>query len=346
MKAGGRKVWWYASRTPDLLELVVGRSYYPEYERKPLSERITDNIKLIFKDHCLERFYLLYGLDIKGADMDAYINYWTLAAERDAGNRRHEESSQIALLRDKYLFYLYMSRFGLPVPKVFAMISNGQVLDAGLNEMTMDDLKERKDYFLKSIDGEAGEFVKHIDTFDNLKAMYDEGTLKKGRYILQERIIQNELMNAIYPESINTYRIITIMKNGKPMYFSSACRIGTSISGHIDNWAAGGIAVGIDRETGHFKQWAFFKPSHGRKVDVHPDTGVRFAECKAPYFEEAVELCLKAHSYFYGVQSIGWDVAISKDGPCFIEGNDNFGIGFMQSCDRPLSKDWEEAIKG
>lgn len=344
IKSGGQKIGWAAAHTVDLLAMAAASSYYPELPRKSFSERVKDNVKIVLKHHALERFYLLYGMDVKGADLDSYIAYRTLATERDKANRRHEESSQITLLRDKYLFYLYMSRFGLPVPKVFAMLNNGQVLDEGLHEITLEDLKDRKDYFAKAIDGECGDFVKHINTYDELKSLYDAGTLKQGRYILQERVIQDASMNAIYPGSINTFRIITIMEHGKPRFFSSVCRIGTKKLGNVDNWAAGGLAVGIDRATGHLKKWTFYKPMYGRKVDVHPDTGVRFEDCEAPYFEESVALCLKAHSYFYGVKYIGWDIAISDKGPCFIEGNDNFDIGLMQSCDRPLYKEWKATL--
>lgn len=53
-------------------------------------------------------------------------------------------------------------------------------------------------------------------------------------------------MNAIYSASINTYRIVTINKNGNPYVLTSLLRVGTSTSGNIDNWAAGGLAIGIN----------------------------------------------------------------------------------------------------
>lgn len=55
----------------------------------------------------------------------------------------------------------------------------------------------------------------------------------------------------------------------------------------------------------------------------------------------AYEAACKAHESFYNIGAIGWDVAITPDGPCFVEGNDNFEITLMQACDRPLKEDWK-----
>ena len=152
-------------------------------------------------------------------------------------------------------------------------------------------------------------------------------------------------MDAIYPGSINTYRIVTINKDEKSYLFSSILRIGTSTSGNVDNWAAGGLAIGIDHQSGYLKQFGFYKPKYGGKVAKHPDTDVEFAKTKAPCYEEAVELALKASRCFYNIRAIGWDIAITEDGPIIIEGNDNWEISLMQACDGPLRKKWLEAIK-
>jgi hypothetical protein len=46
----------------------------------------------------------------------------------------------------------------------------------------------------------------------------------------------------------------------------------------------------------------------------------------------------KLHSFFYGIHSIGWDIAITEDGPVFIEGNDNWEIPTFQAYDRSFKK--------
>lgn len=93
------------------------------------------------------------------------------------------------------------------------------------------------------------------------------------------------------------------------------------------------------------KEYGFYKPSYGLKEIKHPDTEILFSEFLAPQFEEAKQLCVKAHRLLNGIHSIGWDVAITKDSPCLIEGNDNWEISLMQGCDKPLKKEWMSCLK-
>lgn len=86
-----------------LAEQTMGRSYYPELERKPFAERLMDNLRRALKDREVDEHYLLYGLDIKGADMKSFITYREVRHDRDRANKRGAESSQILLLRDKFL---------------------------------------------------------------------------------------------------------------------------------------------------------------------------------------------------------------------------------------------------
>ena len=96
-------------------------------------------------------------------------------------------------------------------------------------------------------------------------------------------------MRVINSKAINTLRIITINQNGSPYVLSSLLRVGTSKSGNVDNWAAGGLAVGINK-TGYLKDWGYYKPIHGLKACIHPDTQVVFSQFKVPMYQEALDL--------------------------------------------------------
>ena len=63
--------------------------------------------------------------------------------------------------------------------------------------------------------------------------------------------------------------------------------------------------------------------------DRHPNTGIIFEGYKIPHWNEIVENVKKAHLFFYGLHSIGWDVVVTDNGIMIIEGNDNwdtFGV--------------------
>ena len=347
--AGMKKIYrWVAKqkRTVKAMreakEVAMAPSYYPEKECKSFHVKKKENILWAKKYGEPNRFYTLYGLDVVGSNADQFIDYYSFMCTRNIANRVNKLDSQTILLRDKFLFYKYMQSNGFPVPQIFAVARNGKLYDSNFKQIEWDSIKTQRDYFIKDIDGECASFVKHIDDYNDLTQIM--ARISKGGYIFQRKLIQCDEMNVINPNAINTLRIVTINKDGDPYVLTALLRVGTSKSGKVDNWAAGGLAIGIESD-GMLKKWGFYKPVHGLKTDMHPDTRIVFSDFEVPMYKEALELACSAHKSFYGIRAIGWDVAISKDGPMFIEGNDNWEISLQQACDRPLKKDWFDAIK-
>ena len=59
----------------------------------------------------------------------------------------------------------------------------------------------------------------------------------------------------------------------------------------------------------------------GEVFEFHPMTGKRIPGTQIPYWEEVKAMCLKAMHVVPQVRFVAWDVAITPDGPVFIEGN-------------------------
>ena len=138
--------------------------------------------------------------------------------------------------------------------------------------------------------------------------------------------------------------MVTINKNGNVYVLAKLLRVGTKKTGNVDNTSKGGIAIGIAND-GKLKKYGFQKPAYGGKTIEHPDTKVIFENYQIPFYEEAKQLVKKAHKYFYNITSIGWDIAITPNGPTIIEGNDNWENGLLQVTDRGLKRDWKEVVK-
>ena len=66
-----------------------------------------------------------------------------------------------------------------------------------------------------------------------------------------------------------------------------------------------------------------------------------FENYALPYLHDAIDLAKKFHKYLYGLHSIGWDIAITEEGPCFVEGNDNWEISLMQISNHGLKKEFD-----
>lgn len=51
------------------------------------------------------------------------------------------------------------------------------------------------------------------------------------------------------------------------------------------------------------------------------------------------------HKQFYELESIGWDIVITPNGPVILEGNDDWEIGGPQDTSGGLKKRWIELTK-
>ena len=327
-----------------IAKVAQQESYYPELPRKSYGQRVLDLLRWRQKWREVHRFYNAYGQDCVGADMDAYMDYFTsYMGSRDRLNAVDKLWNMTCLFEDKFLFYRTMKSLGAPTPEVFAFIHYGNIYDATMNPLERDALEQQKDFFLKNAYGICGNLVKHIEGYAQLVKLLEE-IPQDGAYVLQERIRQCDEENRLYPNAVNTIRLVTIRKRGgEPRLLAKMQRIGTSKSNNVDNWAAGGIAVGIEGN-GFLKRWGLYKYMYGRKTDCHPDSGVRFSDFKVPMLEEAIALVLNLHRYFYNIHSIGWDVALTPEGPVVVEGNENWDMGLAQACDRPLRKEFMDSI--
>ena len=139
-----------------------------------------------------------------------------------------------------------------------------------------------------------------------------------GKHILEEKVIQSHFTSDLHESSVNTIRCITFnTKEGitDKYYFMKVGQGGS----FIDNGGAGGILVGIDRETGRLNTDGF--DEYNRRYVTHPDTGITFKGFQLPEWNELRSLCKELSAKLPTVKFIGWDLAHTDDGWIVIEGN-------------------------
>lgn len=328
----------------DVLKNPDAKSYYPEEPRKGRLRIFWDNLLWLLKYGEINHYYYLYGFDRKKEPpRDVYIakrKFFTAQAVANGPiSMNGRKIFYGCLLQDKFIFSQYLKSLNLPGADVLALGRKESIYWFDEHEWQAVESFLQKgdlDVFIKPILGDSGRGVlsatcKNGELIVNGKQMgvSEFAHLLSDKYIIQERIIQSEELSRLCTTTVASLRIITALKNGKPEYISSLLAMGT---GHnkMSNWAAGGVTIGIDSRTGRLSQYAFYKPGFGGKVTHHPDTGMAFDGFELPHFKQAVDLAIRAHRYFYGTHSIGWDMAISQDGPVFIEGNNLWEIGALQ----------------
>lgn len=334
---------------------ISSASYFPEMADRRLSKLgiLWRQVKHILIYGYPTDFFFLYGLDIKDFHNDSdYVDYAEFMRRRDYMNRLSLDVP-ICILRNKFLFGIVAKALHIPTPNNIGIIEYDRLYL--LDQHVYTDLKKyvllnTVDVFMKSINGECADGVYHVIfdkgniLIDDVKSSYDEllDITKRGKFIIQEKIKQGKALSALHPDSINTIRVETVYnkKENKIEILPPLLRVGTG-KHNVDNWAVGGLAIGIDVEKGCLRNYGFYKPTYGTKAYVHPDTNVVFEGYDIPYLSDAIELAKRFHSYFTDIHSIGWDIAITEDGPCFVEGNDNWEISLVQVCSRGLTPEFK-----
>ncbi len=183
--------------------------------------------------------------------------------------------------------------------------------------------------FLKPIDSFGGLGISRVEITDDtdLHALYGQAINSK-QLLAEEAIKQCDEMNRICPSSVNTIRIVTIITDDTPHFIYAVLRMGNG-KGCVDNATSGGVycLVGDD---GVIRKPAFSDKT-ALYYDKHPYTGVVFDGLAVPMFTQAVEMCLQAALVQPHMRYVGWDAAITADGPILVEANNLPGYDLAQS---------------
>lgn len=141
-------------------------------------------------------------------------------------------------------------------------------------------------------------------------------------YIHEEVIQQHEVINKIHENCINSVRLLTyIDKNKSASIIVAYMRFGIGKS-VVDNVSSGGFQVGINIENGTLHEKGYQDMEFGgAEFYKHPTSGFVFKDFKIPHFKEVLDLTYKT-SDFLPDRIIGWDIAITTNGPVLIEANE------------------------
>jgi len=188
---------------------------------------------------------------------------------------------------------------------------------------------------VKKLEGTGGFGVRKVDLDYGEQKIFEKDTqkpieellnyfIKNKFYLIEEFIEQHETLDTWNSSCINTLRIITYLDKSHILHFIGALlRIG--VNGEVDNFHSGGLAVLIDINSGRTKGKGFrMDPSANEFYKKHPVTGVELSGLDIPYWKEIITLVTKASLVVPQIRTVGWDIAITPNGPELIEGNDNW----------------------
>ena len=332
-------------------------TYYPADEHKSKLSMLWDQLFFIWKYGDIEPFYFTYGFDriemtrqrMTGEYLLPYSHFQKRINFLNFHHPQYGVFHGRTITCDKFYFYVFLNQVGIPTPKVYCYIKSSSPLffdpmfriDSTLSarDQISSFLSNDMDAFVKPSAGELGRdtftlrvsdgcvFIDGIET--PLPIVVDK--LLSADYLIQERIKQHPQLAILNESSINTIRLQTVIdETGQVHPFGAGLRIGRKWSS-VDNWAKGGVFVGINMDKGTLKPLGIIKPQFGTSATAHPDTGVEFNEVEIPFYKEAESMAIQLHHFLYRCHSVGWDIAITEHGPVFFEGNGLWEISLVQA---------------
>lgn len=196
-------------------------------------------------------------------------------------------------------------------------------------------LRDKPQVVVKPVDGLGGHGVFKQNTAEITDPAAFHQELLDGRLFLEEVIVQHPDMAALCPNSVNTIRVMTACAGEKAVILYAGLRVGAGAD--VDNFHAGGMGVHVDTETGLLRGAAINK--EGVEFADHPVTGVHFDGRPLPMWDEVRRICLEAAHVNPNIHVVGWDVAVTPDGPVFVEGNRRPGFDLPQMTSHRGRKD-------
>lgn len=193
----------------------------------------------------------------------------------------------------------------------------------------MDDfLQGQTCFFAKPNHGSCGQGVEKVNVadFENTEAIL-RYVREKDLPILEHAIVQHPDMAKLHPSSVNSMRIVTDVVGDDVLIAYIMVKIGRG-GGCCDNTGRGGMLCRVDETTGKIRSVA--TDDYFNVFTAHPDTGVVFEGYQLPMVPEAIALAKEAAKVLPRMRHVGWDVAITPDGPVIIEGNEYPGTDLCQ----------------
>jgi len=154
--------------------------------------------------------------------------------------------------------------------------------------------------------------------------------------IVQPKMVNHRVIrNITQAKGLSTVRIVTVRKGGAIKVIGSCLRIivGDSETDNFTHGSSGNLVGAIDSENGELiGVRASLSRTWPKMTDVlaHPLTGKEIVGIKLPHWQDVVALVTQAHQSIDSLHTVGWDVAITDDGPVIVEANWRYDIDILQ----------------
>ena len=162
-----------------------------------------------------------------------------------------------------------------------------------------------------------------VKEIDDVEKLYED-LKKKKLTLIEEAVIQHPELDKLNPYAVNSFRIVTLVKDGESHILANALRI------NLDDASAIGCQDAYMRLNEQGIICSRVVDDVANVYEEHPLAKIRFNTVKVPYVKEAFKMALEAALVIPEVRYVGWDFAITENGPVIMEGNEYPSYGLVQ----------------
>lgn len=349
--------FWSIRRPSDFFELAIGMLLLPavllalsawflwkngamvasQFQR-PVINQFTDHLRLYLGAGVLPPWYYIYELYRQPAERHARSFIYRWESKNGVMALLKERCPPVSIVSDKIAFAEHCRKAGIPTVPILGIARDGH-LEWLAGEAPAGD------WFVKPIDGKGGRGIERWVRVDADRLCHGDRILREGELaqliagrsrtepcLVQPRIRNHTGLADLNNGALATIRALTCLnEHGEPEMVGAVLRMAIGGNHVVDNLHAGGIAAGIDPVTGAVGP-ATNLGSDVRLgwLDRHPTTGAPITGRKLPFGKTIRAFAETAHRAFGDRVVVGWDIAITQDGPLLVEANGAPDLDIMQ----------------
>lgn len=344
---GGKLVKFYTPLILDKMDEDI-RHYAPE-----LTPEEREDLRYCFVyDYwvygcSVDEEYYLHLKDMTDAEKREYMvrqirNVYVHHLNRDAGPDRLQK------LADKYRLYQILKPYykrevievrsmdDLPVFEAFAKKLGTFVVKpadfsfgVGIHKFSMEQFGGDCAAALQGILGEG-------------RAINAKHPSKAPKMVLEELIRQDASLAALHADSVNAIRASAVRgKDGKIHIYHPWIKVGVG-GAFVASAAFDGFDAEVDPDTGIVISDGYQESGHVYKV--HPNSGITIKGFAVPKWDELIRLVDEIMAALPGYGYIGWDLVLTPDGWCVMEGNYSGEFIYQMINGRGYKREFEELI--
>jgi hypothetical protein len=250
---------------------------------------------------------------------------------------------------DKILFHTIMAGARLPVPELLAATQRGRVLP-GIPILTNQDAAAallRRDslypLFAKPVAGKYSLSVLSADSYDrdNDAVILLDGIQRAtgdvvaslvggSGYLIQRRLAPDHRLATLFGPRLWSVRVLALVRRAGPAIHRAVAKITTGMNAADNFWRPGNMLGAIELDTGIIHRVVRGTGADLAVNEPHPDTGRPIVGTAIPDWSRLVELVLAAAPVFAGIRTQSWDIALTDQGPVFLEVNFGGDLNLVQ----------------